>query len=407
MTQQTNPNQSPNNSQNSRVKDRTRDIIVGCVIALLGVLIYFTVEPYEDTQFRYWSPEAEQIKFLAMQKHLASFDYEVVLANNIYLLFSETALNPLLPGPNDVIIFSESELQYNSELTRKTLQWIEHGGHAVIDLRSSEGVSTFSTNQLLNSFGIQTQWLEDDRFEKLDYNVTTSVNTTLFGELAVNVDDRIFIELQSDSNAIAYSASVFADLHTTHPTILQLAYGDGLVTLMTDVLVFNNKQLRDKDNILWLHSLIEGANQIFVFSYRDPLMWYQIIYDYSPSFYWILLVSLLICLWFVAIRFGTVKHINSNVVTYFSQHISAAGEFYWANKQHQRLVNNVRQQIKDELRLRLSLPNLDEKQTIEALAKLSLWPNETIHQLMYKNHPHSKAQFTNTMQGLQQLRKMI
>jgi hypothetical protein len=86
-----------------------------------------------------------------------------------------------------------------------------------------------------------------------------------------------------------------------------------------------------------LHQLAQGSDTLFVFSYRDPIMWYQVIARYSPAFYWILLVTILFFAWHNAIRFGAVVSLSHHIMTYFSQHIKAAGEFYWANNQQNLL----------------------------------------------------------------------
>jgi hypothetical protein len=388
-------------------KIETKDIVVALLIIGIAVLAYFNIESYEEEQTSSWSEEAFSQEFLAMKMHLENFEYQVTLADNTDLLFSQTALNPIFPEADDIIVLSQSEVTISKELSDKLLAWVDSGGHVILDLQSYEGVSVFSTNQFLKSLGVSTQYSEDSRIEDSNENLVTSVNTADFDEIEVNLYADIYIELDSGMGDVVYSAAPFEEYDKTQPTLVQLEYGKGLVTLMTDVLVWNNYQIEDNDNLLWLHQLAQGSDTLFVFSYRDPIMWYQVIARYSPAFYWILLVTILFFAWHNAIRFGAVVSLSHHIMTYFSQHIKAAGEFYWANNQQNKLIEEVRQQLKDELLTKLSRQNLSDEQIIEALGKISHWPAETLHHLLFEKNKLNESSFTKLMQGLQTLRKMI
>jgi hypothetical protein len=389
-----------------------RDAAVAAVVIIIGILLFINIESYEEEIYTGEGPEVDSQPFLALKNHLANYDTKVVVADNYSTLFSNESFNPIFPDASDIIIFTESDVVVSQALSNDILTWVNKGGHIVLGLLSQNYASTYSTNYLLKELGVQTKEFDQELIERDDEeniisgNLPTLVNTQDFGEIEVNVDDRIYIELIK-SEEVLFSKGILPDQQPEQATIVQLSFGEGIVTLMTDVYIWNNHQISDNDNLFFIHQLIEYGNTVFVFEQREPIMWHQLIAKYSPSFYWILLFFVSITAWFFAIRFGAIKVVNDTVVSYFSQHIKAAGQFYWMNEQQDKLLAGARYQLIDHISLRLSKTSPTQEQIIEALAKISNWPKEKIYLFVYSNNKVNETQFTQIMQGLQQLRKMI
>ena len=415
---------------------RAVDVVVVAIIAILGFYVFINIESYEEEIFVGEGDEAKRQNFLALKKHLANSDTEVIFASDHSQLFSSKGLSPIRPSVSDVIILTESEMIISQALANDILTWVNEGGHIIIGLVSENFTSTFSTNYLLKELGVQTKVLDATEFNDTQVNendetgtssnVPSVINTENYGEIEVNVDDGISIMLVK-SETVVFSAGLPLDRKVLQPTMIQMSIGKGLVTLMTDVFVWNNDQIIDNDNVLLIHQLLENDSKVFVFERSETLMWHKLIAKYSPSFYWILLFFTVLCAWFVGIRFGAIRQVNNTVVTYFSQHIHGAGQFYWNNNQREKLLRASREQLIDDVSTKFAKSNPSEEQVAEVLTKLSNWPKDKIHFYVFgpdkkdskesggKNSPInstinnaiSESQFTQLIQGLQQLRKMI
>lgn len=395
-----------------KIKIQLRDAVVIALIIMVGIFLFINIESYQEEIYVGEGAEVDSQRFLALQNHLANYNTEVVVADDYTKLFSSSSFNPIYPDARDTIILTESEVVISQALSNDILSWVNSGGHIIVSLISENSASTFSTNYLLKELGVQTKEFDQELIKKDEEgnvnssNVPTMVNTEDYGEIEVNVDDRIYIELVKPEE-ILFSKGILPDQQPQQPTIVQLAFGEGLVTLMSDVYVWNNYQISDYDNLFFIHQLIEYGNKVFVFQQREPIMWHHLIPKYSPSFYWILLFVASLSAWFFGSRFGAIKVVNDTVVTYFSQHIRAAGQFYWMNGQQDKLLAGARHQLVDEISVRLSKTNPTEEQIVEALAKLSNWPKEKIYLFVFTKNKVNETQFIQIMQGLQQLRKII
>lgn len=390
------------------MKIQLRDLIVGAAVAIIGIFLYINVESYEEEYYTEAGAEVYNQSFLALQKHLANFNTAVVMADDYKQLFSNSSFNPIMPNTDDVVVLTESEVSISAALSSKILNWVDSGGHIIIGVTADNYASIFSTNQLLKELGIETEefdreLLEQDEGIDSTYNVPTLIDTEEFGEIKVNVEDSLYIELNKPEQVL-YSNGVLSD---QQPTIVQLAIGNGVVTIMSDVYIWNNRQILDHDNIIFIHQLIKSGNKLFIFEPKESLMWYQIIPKYSPSFYWILLFVVILFSWFVGVRFGSINIVSNNIVSYFSQHIRAAGQFYWTSGQQEKLLASTRKKLMDDVSGRISRTNPTKEQIVEALIGLSNWPKEKIYYFVFDNNKVNEAQFTQIMQGLQQLRKMI
>ncbi|MGK0370469.1 MAG: hypothetical protein ACJAW1_000710 [Glaciecola sp.] len=405
-----------------RINLNVRDILIVLFIGLFGVFLYLNFESYEEEIYLGEGPQANENRFLALQTHLALYKTQVLVADDFNSLFAESSLNPVFPDINDVIIFSESELIISELLAKNVLSWVEQGGHIIVGMtRNSQhgimadskyiGSSVFSTNHLLKLLGVSTrvfdrELLKDKTSPNNTYNVPTAIDTEYFGKIDVNVEDSLSIELATSQNII-FSSSVLPEKYADQPTIVQIKRGDGLITLMTDVYVWSNYQINDDDNIFFIHQLVAQNSKLYIFEQRDPKMWSTLITEYSPSFYWILLFVVLLSAWFYAVRFGAIRLINNTVMSYFSQHIRAAGQFYWLNGQKDKLLLEVRNALLEEISSKLAQTHPSEAEILEGLAKISGWPKEKIYMFVFDKNKVNETQFTQIMQGLQQLREMI
>ncbi|MDT0594753.1 DUF4350 domain-containing protein [Glaciecola petra] len=399
------------------MKIEARHFAIAGICLILVVFIIFNLERVEQEIDQGFQKEANEEPFLALQMHMQSYNIDVILSGKAEDLFEDNSLAPLNPHYTDLIIFDTAEIAVSKEISNKLFAWIEQGGHVIVGLDTLEGASTFTGNHFLRQLEVETHDYDRELLDS-EFNVSTKINTADFGEINVNVEDSLYITV-SDNEELVYSASVLSSAYVDEPiaqdkihfydkaSIIQVAIGQGLVTLMTDVQIWDNYQIDAEDNAFYIHQLAKEADAIYLMSFSEPLMWYSIIVNFSPAFYWILIFVALINIWFFAVRFGAIKQVEDTVVTYFSQHIKVAGLFYWDTGQKHKLIDDVRSQLLDELRLRMSHPNPSTASMLAALSNISSWPEASLHTLILEPINLNETHFIKLMQDLQALRKMI
>lgn len=397
------------------------EIVLVLGVSLFGLFIYLNIEPYEEKFYTGEGPEAIDNQFLALQRHLAEYQTKVVILEDVNPLFSKTHQSPVFPQVNDTLLITSADVIMSQTMASDILAWVAQGGQLIMGLSTGLGegdvnqptqnsAKVVRLNFLLHNIGVKTALFETDQLINNErnrfYNKPTRVDTESFGNLDIDVQDNTYIELTKSQN-IVFSAAPFLEEHANKPTIMQISVGEGMVTLLTDSFIWTNEQINNNNNVLLAHQLISQQTNMYVIEPPILIMWPSVILRYSPSFYWILTLFLILCAWHAAIRFGAIRVVNDTVVSYFSAHISAAGKFYWRHDQQERLVGEVRQVLIEEVHSKLGHHHASETQITEALATVSKWPKEKIHLFVFDQRKLNETQFTQLIQGLKQLRGMI
>lgn len=383
-----------------------RDIIVFLLFALLVSAIVFSFEAYEEEVDSFNLPIVYKEPFLALQKALEKTNTDTIKLNKPFELFDE---GRIIVSVDDTILFNEGEIVLSKNHAQQLLEWAKNGGYLVMGLSGQSGESVFGANHLLKELGIVTQ--NSDSESRSSFLKDTLINTDEYGDIEVSLNTVVYIQSETESYYIGYphnSEKPEPIVNYDMPTAIQIEYGEGLISFVTSTHIWTNFYIDKKDNVLLAHNLLGGVEKLYLVEYFSPSMWYQRIAEYSPAFYWSLLLLILVSLWHVAVRFGPIKKIDMVVVTYFTQHIKAAGEFYWGNNQRKRLIDEVRAQIFDDLSIRSAKNRASQEALLGVISKISNWPDETLHKVLIQEHDTiNQQQFLKIMQSLQQLRKMI
>ncbi|WP_395339474.1 DUF4350 domain-containing protein [Ningiella sp. W23] len=410
--------------------------VLSLCLMMIGAYIALNLEAYETQTYTPAEAEAYQKPFLAMQRHLDAYNISVEIFDDDSQLFRTAGqakvpleAGSIKPAKHDLIVLANAEVSISEAQAEALLTFVKNGGHVIASLQdgrlASGSSSSFSANAFLTRLGFMTA--PSNMLSELEATLSSDdlisfVNSERYGELRLALDTDISIEFGDEDYdklsemSVRYSGTQFAD------TLVQLSFGQGHITLVTDIDIWTNFKIDDFDHVFWLHDLSQQAQKIFIFSFRSPPMWYEVIDEYSPMFYTLLLITILLSAWHVGARFGTIKPLKNNFISYFSQHIRAAGEYYWRNQQREEMVEAVRQQLLEELSKRMGTALSADRDAdtsaqsktsgkvetqIKTLCKLSGWERKSVEAYVFEPVKNHDVEFVRIMQGLQQLRKII
>ncbi|MEP4889164.1 MAG: DUF4350 domain-containing protein [Aliiglaciecola sp.] len=373
-------------------------ILSALIILIAGVYIYKGFETYEKVTDIGFNEEARKQPFLAAKLFLEQQGTDVQLLEDYRLLYANTDA-AIFPNTDDTIVLSEGEIALSSSIAEQLLDWVNSGGHLVIALNASQDADVFRANSLIQQLNLSVYWLS----EETEYQfVATEIINPDEQPLMVNLETRYRLVLPEDPN-IFYTAG---DING--PTFAQMEMGDGLITMLTDVYIWNNYQIGVEDNVELLAQLGGNSSKVYIFSSRELPHWFSLLYDFAPYFIWFAAVLLALSMWHWSMRFGPIFRTSEDTSTPFSLHIKAAGEFYWRHKRQQALIEEIRHSVIVALhKKRPATKSAERQQLLEQLSQLSGWPTDTINSLMFSQTQMNETQFTQRIASLQTLRKML
>ncbi len=375
--------------------------IVGlALVALICFYVYMSVEIVEETVKGNPGIEARKLPFLAAQRLLEEQGKQVQFHTNYRTLFSAKG-EPVVPSTADTLILTDSEVELIPQTANEIMDWVSAGGNLILATSSSSANDgAYRANHLIDYLGIEVEWHEQqDAFEP---QTPTELITEDDVTFQVNLESSYHIVLPEDQ-AIYYSAG-----SNGGDTFVQIEYEEGLVTLLTEVQIWNNFQIGEFDNVLLLTLLVGSTDAVYIFSPVELPHWFSILFDFAPWFVVIGATLLLIVMWRYSVRIGPIHVEQERQRSFFKQHIEASGEYYWRNKQQAELMASLRVAVMKQLQLKWpSAKNADKDKQVHLLAQLSGWPANSIEELLFNQEQLNEAQFTKWIAALQELRKML
>ncbi|MFT4937867.1 MAG: hypothetical protein ACI88A_000889 [Paraglaciecola sp.] len=378
--------------------------VIKTLLALLCVTIalylFFSIEIYDREQGLGISSEAIRQPYLAAQRLVEKRGVDFSTHDNYRRLFSSLE-DSIDPDTSDSIVLSDAEVAISEQLAKRILAWVERGGHLILSLNSSGDGGTHRANGLLEELGIETYWPTDEDEQSYTQQVTKLKDPNehkiqVYLENSYRIDLPEELELLSDGgdeNGITFA---------------QFDHGEGFISVMTEVFIWNNSQIREYDNALLLIVLLGETEQVHWFQPLELPHWFTLLYKFAPWFVWCGTFFIGLAMWYHANRLGPILDKNNRQFSGFSEHIAAAGSYYWQHNQQQDLLDDMRSIILHRLSIKWpSIKGSDKNRQIHLLVELSGWQQNAIEELLFTQTTLTEAQFTKWIQGLQQLRNML
>lgn len=392
-------------------------VVIGAVCAMY---LAKNLEHYSETVDQGPSPAAQANPYLAAQSFLRQ--------RSIAVTTIDTLRN--LPAPeqqSQTLLLLDSRENMTPAEVERVLRWARSGGHLLFvaeqlwnEKRGRSGdllLDDLQIHQLLSKdLKEQDQQQDPGSFkamiplrgpEPAKPSMPWPELTRLYVEneqapAYMSFDTSFHLEDPYD-NAQSWANSADA----TH--MLQLAYGNGLITVVTDADLWKTRAISHYDNAWLLWYLTQNSDVTMVVSTRhDNLL--SLLLRYFPLLLSTLALLIGLGLWRTAMRHGPLLAPQPVARRQLTEHVRASAEFLRRRSGHQTLLRTLQLDILRRARQRHpGFENLPVADQWQVLAKLTLQPTSAISQALRPRPPSrlSSADFTRQVAHLQTIRNAL
>ncbi len=342
-------------------------LILLCGLLLTGITwyavwFYNNFESYEKEVRSDVSPEARRNRLLAAEHFLQRMGREAESRGGRGFL-SE------LPPPGDTLYISRLSNNISEAKYRSLIEWIESGGHLILDVGELWDEDT-SENPLLNRFRVelQDQWeldnkdvaackAPDDEDEENPNEGKTALDEEADDEEDEEEDEErvlVTIPLSGDNRAITMEVdpslwlrdkSGAADWRVSSDKgahILEFRSGEGLLTLLSDGGMFHNDRIGEQDHAFLLAMLTEDAGKVWFLYSSDMPSLPVLLWQRFPFLLSCVLILLLLGGWRLATASsGPLLAPRAGERRNLLEHVEATAQYGWrTNRSQQLFIDN-------------------------------------------------------------------
>lgn len=333
---------------------------------------------------------------------------------------------PGMPPAGSVIIATGERLTLGEEGHTRLLEWVADGGHLVAKVRDSvaledaedEDGETASEPPAGDSLTASTQASGDPllqaaglAIEAVDPDWEDTASRTPIDVDLPGTPDSMLVEFYPDRVLVGAPPSAIAVGSALGYHLVSQTYGRGRLTLLTDTKMFDNWDIGDYDHAALLARLVAADD--------DPSSVWLVHGDDRAglgAWLWVharpvlLTLAFGVLLWLIARaqRFGPVLGLPSPARRRITEHIAAAGAFYWRYGQAGRLLVETRAELARRLETRY--PELRHAETGERLRRIAELTGLSIVEIgeALQSTPGRDAErYTTQIRGLQLVRKRL
>ncbi|MCU4675273.1 DUF4350 domain-containing protein [Catenovulum sp. 2E275] len=411
--------------------------LISVLVGLVSTCCYQNFE-LKENQIRLNLPNTVmQNPFLALNKLAEQYQQNFKVYQEYDLLFTEQKGN-VQPKADSVLILARSDTHLSKLQAEKIINWVKSGGHLILAMDAAFYKQVRDIQhplwQQLNISAhspLELDEPEDDNSTEeqaeveLDAEQDESAQTEEDPEETAEknkFDNEFSTEILTDTGAVFYTfleksyriavpeslelMTFFGDQQGA--TFVQFGLEKGIVSLLTEVDIWNNRQLDQAHNAYFYHWLTNDKTDVTLFSAQMENHWLINLFIWSPGFIFLSILLVILFVWRQAVRFGSIITTDEAQKHFFHQHIEAAGEYYWKHNQQLLLIGSLQQEIFEVLNKRWPGFTLAEQnEQLVYLNELTELDNQLILQALYqKNHQHEQS-FTKQIRILQKLRTLI
>lgn len=377
------------------------NIVLLLAVLACGLLLWWLIEPYEETVFRGYSDEARRNPYLAAEQFLQNKVTQIESGNQLALL------DRLQPG--SVLIINNTNAVLNQPRADELVQWLREGGNLIVAANYS---SEDDPDVLLSRFQITKEDVDDGFFpgdadgflQELEQLVEEAEReafeqeaarrklempeklreqeaNTIEGNQALLEFEGMDYVLYADfsgSGSLSHPAFYLAEDETWEDDqpfywagnevavgFLQMEVGEGMLTVASDLNIWQPDQIGLFDHALLLEILTSYADHVvFLYGANVPNLLQQLWQHFSEL---ILALSVLLLLWIIYHfrRFGPVQVLEYNRRRQYREHIATMAEYRWRQGEGETLLAGLRRDIAVRVFYRSSgTVNMDNKQQL-------------------------------------------
>ena len=339
--------------------------------------------------------EVKANPFFAAEKFLAEVGKSASTHKNFSILDQQLE-------STDTVIIESSRVGLSESKRNSINDWIEAGGHLIVlatEIYDDEKGT--SRDILLDELGIRLyenynySWDNEDgdnlaTFVFEDTDVETSVDFSLDFYLQDNSGDATFV-----------GGNEYSDLFA------QYQQGDGMISVVTDMNIWKNWYIDDRDHAMFLYQLVGGGeNVIFLYNTIQPSL-LSLMFERIPMIVISFLAIIGVFLFSYSWRKGPPKSDLIISQREIMQHIEAAGEFSFRNDNGRRLLKALTQTL--EVRLRKSIHNYSKLEPKDQITKLYHLTgiNRNELEILWHDSDLNQDNFVKKLILIQRIRKLL
>jgi hypothetical protein len=383
-------------------------------LGLLAIYLFGRATPYQEEVKRGPAPQVTANPYLAAEHFLRQRGLQVRRADGLEIL-------PDLPSAGQTLLLLGERNRVTPRQSERLLQWAANGGHLLLVAeRLYDQDKGESGDLLLDRLGIQqfqSDDLQDTGEDATPGRIHAGVEpapadaypalTKLYLE---NEDAPAYIGFDTDfhlfdsqNRAQAWANSAAA----TH--LLQLQYGDGLISVVTDAWIWQNQHIGDYDNawLLW-YLTQDSAVTLLYRADRDNLA--SLLGAYFPEALVALALLLALGLWHLGQRSGPLQPLATPARRQLREHLRGSADCLLRHGGQRSLLQGLQQDIQRRARRRHpGFERLGVAEQWQILGRLSRLPPGQVSQAMrpLPEQRLSAADFTRQVAHLQTLRNAL
>ncbi|AZE50737.1 hypothetical protein C4K04_5087 [Pseudomonas chlororaphis] len=375
------------------------------VAGLLGGLLlylYLNARPYQETIDHGPSPQARANPYLAAEMFLRQRGLQVHHANGLEVLPT------LKPQQHSLLLLGERS-NMTPQQVEQLLDWARAGGRLLFVAEALWNKEAGRSGDLLLDRLHLRQFLSKDLKApppgagKEPYPKLTKLYLEDEDAPAYIGFDTDFHLEDPDNLAQSWANSARA----TH--MMQLSYGQGSVTVLTDAEIWKTPLIAKYDNAWLLWYLSADSDVTLLFDTDHDSLW-SLLLKYFPQALVALAALLGLWLWHVGVRHGPMQAPAPRARRQLREHLQASAHFLLRHTGQQGLLHALRQDILRRAQHRHpGFERLTAAEQGQVLARLTRQPDSVISQALAPQPAQhlSSADFSRLVTHLQTLRNAL
>ena len=380
-------------------------------VGLIASYVLGKLEPYEDVIEHGPAPEVASSPYLAAEHFLRKQGIAARRAEGLEVLDE-------LPSEGQTLMLLADRGNMTPRQVERVLQWTANGGHLLfIAERLWDEEEGKSGDLLLDLLGIQ-QYMSDElddeeaseapaENEQDEEHEAYPQLTKLYLEneqapayIAFDTDFHLY-DAQNRAHAWANSEA------TTH--LLQLYHGDGLITVLSDPWIWQNRNINEYDHA-WLLWYLSQDSAVTLLYHADSEGLARLLLRHFPLALLVLILLIIAALWHVGVRHGPLQAPASRARRQLEEHLRGSADFLLRRSGQHSLLKGLQQDINRRARRRYpGFEKLAVADQWQVLGRLTRLPAKDISQAMRPLPPQrlSASDFTRQVAHLQTLRNAL
>ncbi|MFT4925292.1 MAG: hypothetical protein ACI8WB_001384 [Phenylobacterium sp.] len=417
-------------------KSKTK-ILWALVIIIIALLIWVIDIKFKTIEINSgFSPEAKQNPYLAAQRfldqteqHTTEFQRGLKLLDN-------------LPSTSDTIVIASARYSMSQRRTDQLNQWVEQGGQLIVVAKRYWNDDQQKSGDLLldplDIVLIEPDYEPEAEPENPEPQVAAEdqLQKTIEQLLSENDDDPVDkcepyqtptpVIVDEDQPTITAHIEGWGVLNYPDELetagwasngdgvkIVQVDIGQGRITVLTDVSLWNNTHLGCADNAYLLQILAAGTDKTWFLLHQALPGVMTLLWQNHATLVISFLLLLTFWLWSQTLRFGALNRPTSGIRRHFIEHIEASARYQWRSGAGGETITLLRQQIlhkvatRHDINTSSPLANEQHQAQCELISRLTDMTTQQVWQALFAPVPDKPEALIQNVSQLQQLRKQL